>query len=124
MSPKPSSPSKEPNSRILRGYCGAKEVDNPAPLYTKPKTHAEKGEMAEDEQKKPKWPRNVAEDDPALGIPNPRRKEQHADKGSLLERPQEKDKYSRISMGVWCRSNPRRNCHLRIECTKLTFWPH
>ena len=73
--------------------------------------------MAEDEQKKPKWPRNVAEDDPALGIPNPRRKEQHADKGSLLERPQEKNKYSKMPMGVWCRSNLRRNCHLRIECT-------
>ena len=85
--PKPSSPSEEPDSRILRGYCGAKEFDNPAPLYTEPKTHAEEGEMAKDEQKKPKWPRNVAEDDPALGIPNPKRKEQHTGKGSLLERP-------------------------------------
>ena len=54
----------------------------------------------------------------------PRGKEQHAGKGSLPERPQEKDKYSRILMGVWCRSNLRRNCHLRIECTQLTFWPH
>ena len=29
--------------------CGAKELDNPGPLYTKPKAHAEEGEMAEDE---------------------------------------------------------------------------
>ena len=48
MSPKPSFPSKEPDSRILRGYCRAKEFDNPSPLYTGLKTHAEEGEMAED----------------------------------------------------------------------------
>ena len=95
--------------------CEAKEVDNPGPLYTGPKTHAEEGETAEDGQRKPKWPRNVAEDDPALGIPNPKRREQHTGKGSLPEHPQEKDKYSRIPIGIWCRSNPRRNCHLRIE---------
>ena len=99
----------------------AKEFDNPDPLYTKPKAHAEEGEMVEDEQRKPKQPRNVAEDDPVLGIPNPRRKEQHAIKDSLLERPQKNDKYSRTPMGVWCRSNSRRNGHLRIECTQLTF---
>ena len=47
-SPKPFSPSEESDSRILRGYCGAKEFDNPDPLYTEPKTHAEEGEMVED----------------------------------------------------------------------------
>ena len=52
--PKPSSPFEEPDSRILKGYCGAKEFDNPCPLYTKPKVHAEEGEVAEDEQRKPK----------------------------------------------------------------------
>ena len=54
MSPKPSSSSEEPNSWILKGYCGAKEFDNPGPLYTEPKTHAKEGEIAEDEQRKPK----------------------------------------------------------------------
>ena len=39
--PKPFSPPEEPDSRILRGYCGAKEFDNPGPLYTKPKAHVE-----------------------------------------------------------------------------------
>ena len=52
--PKPSSPSEEPDCRILKGYCGAKEFDNPSPLYTKPKAHAEEEEMAEDEQRKSK----------------------------------------------------------------------
>ena len=74
-----------------------------------------------------KWPRmdkespNGAEDNPALGIPNLKRKEQHAGKGNFPKRPQEKDKYSRIPMGVWCRSNSRRNCHLCIRCTQLMF---
>ena len=53
-SPKPFSPSEGPDNRILRGYCGAKEFDNPTSLYTEPKTHAEEVEVAEDEQRKPK----------------------------------------------------------------------
>ena len=122
MSPKPSSPSEEPDSRILRGYYGAKEFDNPGPLCTGPKAHAEKGEIAEDGQRKPKWPKNVAEDNPALSILNPKRREQHTSKGGLPECPQEKDNYSRIPIGVWCRSNPRRNYHLHIECAQLMFW--
>ena len=52
--PKSPSPSEEPDSRILKGYCGVKEFDNRGPFYTKPKAHTEKGEMAEDEQRKPK----------------------------------------------------------------------
>ena len=42
------------DSRILRGYCGVKELGHPSPLYTKPKAHAEEGEMPEDEQRKSK----------------------------------------------------------------------
>ena len=49
-------------------YCGAKESDNPDPLCIGPKARAEEGEIAEDGQRKPKWPRNVVEDDPALSI--------------------------------------------------------
>ena len=50
---KSSSPSKEPNNRILRGYYGVEEFDNPDPLYTKPKANAKEEGMAEDEQRKP-----------------------------------------------------------------------
>ena len=41
MSSKPSSPSEEPDSRILRGYYGARELGDPGPLYTEPKAHLE-----------------------------------------------------------------------------------
>ena len=54
MSPKPSSLFEEPDNRILMGYCGAKEFDNPGPLYNEPKTHAKEGEMVEDGQRKNK----------------------------------------------------------------------
>ena len=67
--------------------CEAKESDNPGPLCTGPKAHAEEGEIAEDGQRKPKGPRSVAEDDPVLGTPNPKRREQHTSEGSLPRHP-------------------------------------
>ena len=46
---KSSSPPEEPNSRILRGYCGAKGIDDPGPSHIKPIAHAEEEEMSENE---------------------------------------------------------------------------
>ena len=34
--------------------------------------------VAEDMQRKSKWLRDIAEDNPVLGVPKPRRKERHA----------------------------------------------
>ena len=45
---KSSSPPEEPDSRILRGYCGAKEFGNPSPFHIRPKAHAEEEDMSED----------------------------------------------------------------------------
>ena len=42
-SPKPSSSSDGPDSRILRGYCGAKELVTPAHFTLRPKARAEEG---------------------------------------------------------------------------------
>ena len=64
---KSSSLPEEPDNRILKGYCGVKEFGHPDPLYTKPKAHAEEKEMPEGEQRKPKLPSNIAEDNPVLG---------------------------------------------------------
>ena len=66
---KSSSPSEEPNSRILRGYYRVKELSNPGPLYTEPKAHAEEEKTPEDEQRKSKLPRDITEDNPILGQP-------------------------------------------------------
>ena len=41
MLPKPSSPSEDPDSRILRGYCGARELGDPGPFYAGPKARVE-----------------------------------------------------------------------------------
>ena len=70
---KPSSPSEEPNNKILRGYCRAKEFGNPDPFHIKPKAHAEEEEMSEDERRKSKLPGDVAEDNPVLGKPRSRK---------------------------------------------------
>ena len=66
---KSSSPPEEPNNRILRGYCGAKEFGNPSPPHIKPKAHAKEEEMPEDERRKSKLSGDVAEDNPVLGKP-------------------------------------------------------
>ena len=46
---KSSSPPEEPDSKILRGYCGAKGFGDPDPFHIKPMAHAEEEEMFEDE---------------------------------------------------------------------------
>ena len=46
---KPFSPPEESDSRILRGYCGVKELSSPDPLHIGPKAHTEEEEMPEDE---------------------------------------------------------------------------
>ena len=66
---KPFSPFEELDSRILRGYYGAKEFGNPGPFHIKPKGHAEEEEMSEDKRRRSKLPRNVAKDNPILGQP-------------------------------------------------------
>ena len=51
---KPFSPSKEPNSRILRDYCGVKGFGNPSPFHIKHKAHVVEEEMFEDKQRRSK----------------------------------------------------------------------
>ena len=50
--------------------------------------------VAEDMQRKSKWPRDIAKDDSVLGIPKSRRKEQHTIKGSPQSAPRRKGEYS------------------------------
>ena len=66
---KSSSPSEESDSRILRGYCGVKELSNPGPLYTELKAYVEEEETPEDEQRKSKLARDIVEDNPVLSQP-------------------------------------------------------
>ena len=64
---KPSSPFEELDSRVLRGYYGAKESSNPSPFHIRPKAHTEEEEMSEDERKRSKMPGDVAEENLVLG---------------------------------------------------------
>ena len=69
---KSSSSSEEEGSRILRGYCGAKGSGDPSPFHIKPKAYVEEEEMPEDEQREPRLPGYIAEDDLILGRPKSR----------------------------------------------------
>ena len=72
---KSSSPPEELDSRILRGYCGAKGIDDPSPFHIKPMAHAEEEEMSEDEQRKSRPPGYAAEDNLILSKPRSRKGE-------------------------------------------------
>ena len=66
---KSSSPPDEPDSRILRGYCGAKGIGDPDPFHIKPMAHVEEEEMSDDEQRKSRPPRCAVEDNLVLDRP-------------------------------------------------------
>ena len=66
---KSSSPPEKLDSRILRGYCGAKEFGDPGSFHIKPKAHVEEEEMSKDEQRRFKLPEYVTEDNLVLGKP-------------------------------------------------------
>ena len=70
---KPSSPSEEPDNRVLRGYCRAKDSGNPGLFHITPKAHVEEKEMSEDEQRRSELLGDVAEDNFVLGIPKPQK---------------------------------------------------
>ena len=66
---KSSSPSEEPGSMILRGYCGAKGSRDFDPFHIKPKVHAEEEKVPDDERKESRLPGYTAEDDLVFGRP-------------------------------------------------------
>ena len=98
---KPSSPSGEPDSRVLRGYCGAKDSRNPDPFHIKPKAHAEEEEMSEDEQRRSELPGDVAEDNFVLNKPKSRKEKTARHQGQFSRASQgkaweQRDSYGRI----------------------------
>ena len=71
---KPSSPSGELDTRVLRGYCRAKDSGNLGPFHIKPKSHVEEEEMSENEQRRSEPPRDVGKDNFFLGKLKSRKK--------------------------------------------------
>ena len=66
---KSSSPSEDSDSRILRGYCGAKGSGDSSPFDIKPKAHVKEEEVSEDEWRESRSSNCTAEDDHILGRP-------------------------------------------------------
>ena len=67
-SPKPPSPTRRSGSRILRGYCGAREFVVSAHFIIGPKIQTKENDFRGREVKIRKRPRYMAEDDLILGI--------------------------------------------------------
>ena len=121
---KSSSSPEKLDSRILRGYCGAKGIGDPGPFHIKPMAHAEEKGMSEDEKKSsdrqdtlPRTTLSSANRDHEKG-------KYHAIEGSLLERPNGESQCCEPPIGAWWRSNPMKSCHIRIKYTQLISWPH
>ena len=70
---KSSSPPEEPDSRIWRGYCGAKGFGDPGLFHIGPMAHAEEEEMFEDEQRESILLGYTAEDNLVLSRPKSRK---------------------------------------------------
>ena len=66
---KSSSSPEESDSRILRGYCGAKGSEDPGPFHIGLMAHAEEEEISEDKQTESRLPWYTAEDNPVLRRP-------------------------------------------------------
>ena len=71
---KSSSPLEELDSRILRGYCGAKGIGDPNLSHIKPMAHAKEEEVSEDEHRKSRLSGHTAKDNPILGEPRSRKR--------------------------------------------------
>ena len=54
-------------------FCGAKGSKDSGPFHIKPKAHAEKEEMPENEQRESRLPGYTAKDDPVLDRPKSRK---------------------------------------------------
>ena len=96
---KSSSPPEELESRILRGYCGAKELGDPGPFHIKPEAHAKEEEMSKDEQRRFKLPRYVAKDNPILSKPRSRKEKAARHQGQSPRASQRKAQVQWASHG-------------------------
>ena len=97
---KSSSPPEEPDNRILRGYCGAKEFGNPAYFISSPRPMPRRKKCPRMNKEGPSCqemlPRTILF---SISRDHGRRK-RHATKGSLLERPKGKHKCSGPAIGA------------------------
>ena len=120
---KSSSPPEEPDNRILRGYCGPKDLATPAhfisspwPMLRRKKCLRTNKESPDCQDILPRTTLSSVNQDHGWG-------KRHATKGSLLEHLKGKPKCSGPAIGAWWRSNSRRSCYLHIKYSQLTSWP-
>ena len=107
-----------------KASVGPKNLTTLAHFILSPKPMPRRKNCPRTNEESPNGPETLLRTILSLASPDPRREEQHAINDNLPERPKKRDKYRRTTVGVWCRNSSRRNCHIRIKCPQLTFWPH
>ena len=96
---KPSSPSEEPDSRILRGYSGVKELSSPGPLHTEPEAHAEEEKHPRMNKESPNCQKTSPRTIPSSANRVHKKEEWHAFKDSLPGHPKKKGLTQWVSHG-------------------------
>ena len=94
------SPPHDVDSKILRGYCGARKSEQPRPISNKaqkPTPRMYKG--SEDESKKPSAQETGPRTTLSSGIRDHTVNRQHTIKGGLPEYPKRKEQVPRVSNG-------------------------
>ena len=119
---KPSSPSEVLDSRILRGYCGAKGPGCPGPFQIsspRPTPKSKKRPRTDGESPGPQIirPKIVVS---SAGHKHGRERRHVTQGGPPEDREGDFRPYG-LAIGGWWRDNPWRSHHLRIKYTQLTL---
>ena len=115
MSSKPSYPSEETDSRILRGYCGSRKFTIRPKLYLGPGP-VPRMSCAEDEWSMAGVSRGAAEDYPVLGTPRLQREDQRLGEGYPQTALWRRCEWNKVHMEVRCVLGSRKICPLHIKC--------
>ena len=117
---KSSSPPEELDNKILRGYCGPKDLATPVHFISSPWPMPRRKKCPRT-NKESLYCQDIL---PRTTLPSANRDHErvkrHATKGSLLEHPKGKPKCSGPAIGAWWRSNSKRGCYLHIKYPQLT----
>ena len=86
-----SSPSEEPDSRILKGYCGVKELNNPGHFIQSPRPMPRRKKRPRMNKESPNCQETSLRTILSSANRDHKKEERHAIKGSLPGYPKKKD---------------------------------
>ena len=117
---KSSSPFEDLDSRILRGYFGAKDLGILVHLISSPRPMPRRKKCPRTNEGNPDCQIVLPRTTLSSAGQNHGRGRRHVVRGNPLEDRKRDSKPYGLAIGVWWRSNPRRSCHLHIKYQQLT----